>query len=134
MNFDVAIIGAGIVGAACAASLAREGLSVVVIDGVGPASGATAAAMGHIVAMDDSEAQFALTSYSQKLWNSLADEMPERSEFCQSCQVCKENIPKVCDFLSISGQRTIHLCLPTLRFASQQVVCLLQLFVADSIV
>ncbi|MBK8810033.1 MAG: FAD-binding oxidoreductase [Acidobacteria bacterium] len=81
MNFDVAIIGAGIVGAACAASLAREGLSVVVIDGVGPASGATAAAMGHIVAMDDSEAQFALTSYSQKLWNSLADEMPERSEY-----------------------------------------------------
>ena len=31
-TFDVAIVGAGIVGAACAAALAREGLKVVIID------------------------------------------------------------------------------------------------------
>ncbi len=80
-TFDAAIIGAGIVGAACAAALAREGFSVGVIDSNGPASGATAAAMGHIVAMDDSEAQFALTSYSQRLWNEFADRMPIESEF-----------------------------------------------------
>lgn len=37
--------------------------------------------MGHIVVMDDSEAQFALTRYSQKLWNDLAEELPEDVEF-----------------------------------------------------
>lgn len=81
MSYDVAIIGAGIVGAACAAALAREGLSVVVIDAGGVATGSTAAGMGHIVVMDDSEAQFALTQYSQQLWKKLADEMPASCEF-----------------------------------------------------
>lgn len=77
----MAIIGAGIVGAACAAALTREGLSVVVIDKDGIANGTTAAGMGHIVVMDDSEAQFALTQYSQSLWNELAEEMSESCEF-----------------------------------------------------
>lgn len=81
MTYDVAIVGAGIVGAACAASLSREGLRVVVIDSGGIATGTTAAGMGHIVVMDDSEAQFALTQYSQQLWKKLADEMPANSEF-----------------------------------------------------
>ncbi len=81
MTFDVAIVGAGIVGAACAAALTREGLSVTVIDAAGIATGTTAAGMGHIVVMDDSEAQFALTQYSQQLWKKLADEMPTSCEF-----------------------------------------------------
>lgn len=81
MTFDVAIVGAGIVGAACAAALAREGLSVIVIDAGGIATGTTAAGMGHIVAMDDSKAQFALTLYSQQLWKNIADEMPASCEF-----------------------------------------------------
>ena len=33
--------------------------------------GATAAGMGHLVVMDDSEAQFALTRYSQTLWEEI---------------------------------------------------------------
>lgn len=81
MSFDVAIIGAGIVGAACAASLSSAGLSVVVIDANDIATGTTAAGMGHIVVMDDSEAQFALTQYSQRLWNDLVPELPSSSEF-----------------------------------------------------
>lgn len=80
-TFDVAIIGAGIVGAACSASLSREGLSVIVIDAGGIATGTTAAGMGHIVVMDDSEAQFALTQYSQQLWKKIAHEMPASCEF-----------------------------------------------------
>ena len=75
------MIGAGIVGAACAASLSSAGLNVVLIDGNGIATGTTAAGMGHIVVMDDSEAQFALTQYSQQLWKQLADEMPPSAEF-----------------------------------------------------
>src|SRR6185369_4282786 len=42
--------------------------------------GATAAGMGHLVVMDDSEAQFALTRYSQQLWNEISDELPHEVE------------------------------------------------------
>jgi len=80
-TFDVAIIGAGIVGAACAAALTCEGVSVVVIDATGVASGTTAAGMGHIVAMDDSDPQMALTKYSRELLQKLADELPDNCEF-----------------------------------------------------
>lgn len=93
MTFDVAIVGAGIVGAACAASLSSAGLSVVVIDASGIATGTTAAGMGHIVVMDDSEAQFALTNYSRKLWNDLAAELPTASEyeFCGTIWVAADD-------------------------------------------
>lgn len=80
-TFDAAIIGAGIVGAACAAALSREGIRVVVIDENDPATGTTATGMGHIVAMDDNEAQFALTGYSRKLWKQLSDELPPECEY-----------------------------------------------------
>src|SRR5579863_479442 len=78
---DVLIIGAGIVGAACAAECAREGLSVTVVEAELVGGGATAAGMGHLVVMDDSEAQFALTRYSVKLWSELARELPGDAEF-----------------------------------------------------
>jgi glycine/D-amino acid oxidase-like deaminating enzyme len=83
-TYDVAIVGAGIVGAACAAALAAEKLRVVIIDAAGPATGTTAAGMGHIVVMDDSEAQLALTSYSCHLWSDLAAELPASCEY-QRC-------------------------------------------------
>jgi glycine/D-amino acid oxidase-like deaminating enzyme len=81
MSYDVAIVGAGIVGAACAASLSASGLRVLVVDSNGIASGTTAAGMGHIVLMDDTEAQLALTSYSRELWNEFADELPPEAEY-----------------------------------------------------
>ena len=81
MIYDVAIVGSGIVGAACADRLSAEGLSVCVINGWGKFPPATAAGMGHIVAMDDSEAQFALTSYSQRIWDELSEELPAEAEF-----------------------------------------------------
>lgn len=80
-SFDAAIIGGGIVGAACAAECAGSGLSVVVIESSVIGGGATAAGMGHIVVMDDSEAQFALTSYSQRLWQELAPQLPAAAEY-----------------------------------------------------
>lgn len=80
-SFDVLIIGAGIVGAACALEFALAGLYVGVIECDTPGSGTTAAGMGHIVVMDDSEAQLMLTRYSQLLWNSLVQDEPERYEY-----------------------------------------------------
>jgi len=82
--YDVIIIGAGIVGAACADECSRQGLRVAVADQEMVASGATAAGMGHIVVMDDSEAQFALTRYSQRLWQELRSELPDEVEYEQS--------------------------------------------------
>jgi len=79
-TFDVVIIGAGIVGSACAAECAREGLSVAIVEARIIGGGATAAGMGHLVVMDDSEAQFALTRYSQQLWDEISDELPREVE------------------------------------------------------
>ncbi len=77
---DAVVVGAGIVGAACALALAREGLRVLVLEAGFAGGGATAAAMGHLVAMDDSEAQFALTAWSLRLWTELAGELPADCE------------------------------------------------------
>lgn len=78
---DVVIVGAGIVGAACAYELAKEKLKVCVIDKNGVGTGATAAGMGHLVTIDDSAAQFALTRYSQTLWNGLRAQLPASVEY-----------------------------------------------------
>ena len=67
-RFDAVIAGGGIVGAACALACAQAGLRVALVERDVLGSGATAAGMGHIVVMDDSEAQFALTRRSQHLW------------------------------------------------------------------
>jgi glycine/D-amino acid oxidase-like deaminating enzyme len=77
--YDVVVIGAGIVGAACAAECAREGLSVAIVEAGMIGGGATAAGMGHLVVMDDSEAQFALTRYSQQLWDEMS--LPPEIEY-----------------------------------------------------
>ncbi|MFM0499825.1 NAD(P)/FAD-dependent oxidoreductase [Paraburkholderia caffeinilytica] len=75
MTADVLIVGAGIVGAACAAELAALGMRVEVLDAQGIGSGATAAGMGHIVVMNDSPAEFALSRYSRDLWQELAPQL-----------------------------------------------------------
>jgi len=78
---DILIIGAGIVGAACAAECARGGLRVLVLDRGPIGGGTTAAGMGHIVVMDDSEPQFALTHCSRTLWHELRPQLPPDVEF-----------------------------------------------------
>src|SRR5215470_12644145 len=80
-SYDVAIAGGGIVGAACAAECAEAGLKVVVVEPGPVGGGATAAGMGHIVVMDDSPAQIALTLYSRSLWIELRPELPEDVEY-----------------------------------------------------
>ncbi|MCC6535903.1 MAG: FAD-dependent oxidoreductase [Bryobacterales bacterium] len=80
-NPDVVIIGAGIVGAAIAERLSAERLKVIVVEADCAGSGATAAGMGHIVVMDDSEAQFALTAYSRRLWQEKEACWPKGAEY-----------------------------------------------------
>ena len=83
-DYELIVIGAGIVGAACADECARRGMRVLVVDRDVVGSGATAAGMGHIVVMDDSEAQFALTRYSQQLWQKLRADLPDDVEYEQT--------------------------------------------------
>jgi glycine/D-amino acid oxidase-like deaminating enzyme len=80
-SYDTVIIGAGIIGAACAHELAREGLRVAIVERDIIGGGATAAGMGHIVVMDDSPAQLTLTQYSQSLWNALSAYLPSSVEY-----------------------------------------------------
>jgi glycine/D-amino acid oxidase-like deaminating enzyme len=79
--FDVVIVGAGIAGCACAREFAEAGVQVAIIERNAPGSGATAAGMGHIVVMDDSPAQLALTHYSRSLWQKLTAELPAAVEY-----------------------------------------------------
>lgn len=55
-------------------------MSVLVLDASFAGSGTTAAGMGHLVVMDDSPAQLALTAYSERLWTALAPELPRDVE------------------------------------------------------
>jgi D-hydroxyproline dehydrogenase subunit beta len=79
--FDVLIIGAGIVGSAVARECALLGWRVGVIEGGTPAGGATAAGMGHLVVMDDSPAQLALTAFSRSLWHLDSGNLPKTVEY-----------------------------------------------------
>jgi glycine/D-amino acid oxidase-like deaminating enzyme len=83
-EFDVLIVGAGIVGAACARECARAKLRVGIVEGGVPSGGATAAGMGHLVVMDDSPAQLALTAYSRSLWQAERSRLPLSAEY-ESC-------------------------------------------------
>lgn len=123
------IVGAGIVGAACAFELSRENFSVIVVDSNGIGTGATAAGMGHIVAMDDSEPQFALTRYSQTLWTALSDRLPDSAEFepCGTIWVATDDeemaeVRKKCAYYLQNGihaeildSQTLHEAEPNLR-------------------
>jgi D-hydroxyproline dehydrogenase subunit beta len=79
-DYDAVVIGAGIVGAACACEFARDGMKVAIVERDVIGGGATAAGMGHVVVMDDSPAQLALTQFSQTLWTELSPHLPRRVE------------------------------------------------------
>jgi D-hydroxyproline dehydrogenase subunit beta len=81
VSYDAVVIGAGIVGAACACELACAGMSTAIIEAGTVGGGATSAGMGHVVIMDDSLAQFALTRYAQSLWNEVAPGLPPEAEY-----------------------------------------------------
>ena len=80
---DALIIGAGIVGASCAWALARVGVHVDIIENGVIGGGATAGGMGHLVVMDDCQAEFELTRWSRALWLELAQQLPHACEFRQ---------------------------------------------------
>jgi glycine/D-amino acid oxidase-like deaminating enzyme len=74
---DVAVIGAGIVGAACAYEMASSGLRVTVVEPNEVVSGSTNLGYGSLSIGDDASGLFELTRYGLFLWNQLAEYLPE---------------------------------------------------------
>ena len=72
-SFDLIVVGAGIVGAHCADLAVASGRKVAIVEAGVVGGGATAAAMGHLVAMDEDPAELALSRYSLRLWDSYQD-------------------------------------------------------------
>lgn len=73
MTTDVIIVGAGIVGAATARSLARRGLSVLVLDRAAAASGTSAAGEGNLLLSDKGAGpELVLAQYASSLWPTVA--------------------------------------------------------------
>ena len=80
-SHDVIVVGGGIVGCAIAARLAREGLSVCLVERDVIGGAATAASMGHLVVLDDDPAELALSAYSCARWRELAPQLPAAAEY-----------------------------------------------------
>jgi D-hydroxyproline dehydrogenase subunit beta len=78
---ETIVVGAGIVGCACAMEVARRGRSVTVLEAVDIASDASCRAMGHVGVYDDNAAQIALTRYARELWEEIAPELPPEVDF-----------------------------------------------------
>ncbi|MEW2630110.1 FAD-binding oxidoreductase [Streptomyces sp. NPDC048389] len=81
-SLDAVIIGAGVVGAACAYYAARAGLSVAVVDRGPVAGGTTGAGEGNLL-LSDKEAgpELDLALLSTRLWRELAAVLPEEVEY-----------------------------------------------------
>jgi glycine/D-amino acid oxidase-like deaminating enzyme len=71
---DVVVAGGGIVGCAVALEAARAGLRVIVAEPAIVGGGATGAAMGHLVVLDDDPHELALCRWSLALWREFLDE------------------------------------------------------------
>lgn len=73
---DVVVVGAGIVGAACAYFAARAGLRVLVLDRGPIAGGTSGAGEGNILVSDKLPGpELALTVLSARLWRRIGDEV-----------------------------------------------------------
>jgi glycine/D-amino acid oxidase-like deaminating enzyme len=79
---DVVVVGAGMVGAACAYYCARAGLSVTVVERGSVAAGTTGAGEGNILVSDkELGPELALALLSARLWRELADELGPAFEY-----------------------------------------------------
>ncbi|WP_441247093.1 NAD(P)/FAD-dependent oxidoreductase [Kitasatospora sp. McL0602] len=79
---DVVVIGAGVVGAACAYYATRAGLAVAVVDRGPVAGGTTGAGEGNLLVSDKEPGpELDLALYSTQLWRELAEEIGEQTEY-----------------------------------------------------
>src|SRR4051794_38920645 len=79
---DVVVVGAGVVGAACALQLAAAGVRVRLLDRSFVASGSSGACEGNVLAWDkELERELPLALRSGELWAAFAEELPDDFEY-----------------------------------------------------
>ncbi|MFJ8648254.1 NAD(P)/FAD-dependent oxidoreductase [Streptomyces sp. NPDC093546] len=79
---DAVIIGAGVVGAACAYYAGRAGLAVAVVDRGPVAGGTTGAGEGNLLVSDKEPGpELDLALLSTRLWRELAETLPPEAEY-----------------------------------------------------
>src|SRR4051812_36553560 len=79
---DVVVVGAGVVGAACAFQLAATGVRVRLLDRSFVASGSSGACEGNVLAWDkELERELPLALRSAELWAALAEQLPDDFEY-----------------------------------------------------
>ncbi|MFB7650838.1 MULTISPECIES: NAD(P)/FAD-dependent oxidoreductase [unclassified Streptomyces] len=82
LTCDVVVVGAGMVGAACALYAAREGLDVIVVDRGHVAGGTTGAGEGNLLVSDKEPGpELDLALLSARLWTALAGELGREVEY-----------------------------------------------------
>ncbi|MFI9245101.1 NAD(P)/FAD-dependent oxidoreductase [Streptomyces sp. NPDC053086] len=82
LTCDVVVVGAGMVGAACALYAARTGLDVRVVDRGPVAGGTTGAGEGNLLVSDKEPGpELELALLSARLWAGLADELGTAIEY-----------------------------------------------------
>src|ERR1700733_16016685 len=80
-GYDVVVVGAGILGAACSSFLARGGLRVAVVERGTVASGTTGAGEGNILVSDKEPGpELELAQLSHRLWRELAGDLGPGAE------------------------------------------------------
>ncbi|MFK4145034.1 NAD(P)/FAD-dependent oxidoreductase [Streptomyces sp. NPDC004065] len=82
LTCDVVVVGAGVVGAACALYASRAGLDVVVVDRGPVAGGTTGAGEGNLLVSDKEPGpELGLARLSLRLWRELARELGPAIEY-----------------------------------------------------
>ncbi|MGW7380956.1 NAD(P)/FAD-dependent oxidoreductase [Streptomyces sp. NPDC054794] len=82
LTCDVVVVGAGMVGAACALYAARAGLDVMVVDRGPVAGGTTGAGEGNLLVSDKEPGpELELALLSGRLWTELAQEVGDAIEY-----------------------------------------------------
>src|SRR5919198_2453208 len=79
---DVVVVGAGVVGAACAYYLAASGARVELCERAFVASGTSGACEGNVLAWDkELERELPLALRSAELWGELAERLPDDFQY-----------------------------------------------------
>ncbi len=102
------VVGAGMVGAACALYAARAGLDVVVVDRGAVAGGTTGAGEGNLLVSDKEPGpELGLALLSGRLWSELAQEVGEAVEYEPKGGLVVASTPEALTALTdlASGQR-----------------------------
>ncbi len=78
MDSDVIVVGAGIVGTACARSLARAGMRVTIVDRGAVAGGTTGHGEGNLLVSDKKPGpELDIAQYSARLWATVSAELAD---------------------------------------------------------